>query len=273
MQKVTIIRPKKTFSLEDIKEVWQYKELLFFFVWRDFKVRYKQTIIGVAWAIIQPFTTMVVFSVVFGQLAQVPSDGVPYPIFVYTGLLFWQMFSGALGSVSSTFISNASVITKVYFPRIILPIADSANQIVDFFFASIVLVFLMFYYGYFPHWEGILILPLLILLTLMTAIGGGLVLASMNVRYRDVRYALPFVMQMLIFITPVIYPPSIAGKYSWILAINPMTGVIKAARGSLLGTEPVNWLLLSISFVAVSTVMAIGIVFFKQTERYFADII
>jgi lipopolysaccharide transport system permease protein len=272
-QKVTIIRPKKTFSLDDIREIWRYKELLFFFVWRDFKVKYKQTIIGVAWAIIQPFTTMVVFSVIFGKLAQIPSDGVPYPIFVYTGLLFWQMFAGALGAVSGTFISNASIITKVYFPRIILPIADSANQIVDFFFASIVLLFLMFYYGYYPHLGGILILPILILLTLMTAIGAGLVLASLNVKYRDVRYALPFVMQMLIFITPVIYPPSIAGEYSWILAINPMTGVIKAARGSLLGTEPINWLLLGISFLAVSVVMAVGIVFFKQTERYFADII
>ena len=273
MAKTTIIRPKKSFSLDDLKEVWQYKELLFFFVWRDFKVKYKQTIIGVAWAIIQPFTTMVIFSVIFGTLAKIPSDGVPYPIFVYTGLLFWQMFAGALGSVSSTFVSNASIITKVYFPRIILTIADSANQIVDFFFASIVLVFLMFYYGYFPHMEGLLVLPLLMILTLMTAMGGGLVLASLNVKYRDVRYAIPFVMQMLIFVTPVIYPASIAGKYSWILAINPMTGVIKAARGSLLGTEPVNWLLLGISFVAVSIVLAIGIVFFKQTERYFADIV
>ena len=272
-EQITIIQPKKTFSLDDIREIWQYKELLYFFVWRDFKVKYKQTMIGVAWAIIQPFTTMVIFSVFFGKLAKIPSDGVPYPIFVYTGLLFWQMFSGALSSVSSTLISNGSLLTKVYFPRLIIPLSDSLNQLVDFFFASIMLAILMIYYGYFPYLEGILVLPLLVVITLMAAIGGGLVLASLNVKYRDIRYALPFFMQMLLFVTPVIYPASIAGKYSWILAINPMTGVIKAARGSILGTEPINWILLSISLVAVIVVFAIGIVFFKRTERYFADIV
>lgn len=273
MQKLTIIKPKKTFSWEDIKEVWQYKELLYFFVWRDFKVKYKQTVIGIAWAIIQPFTTMVVFSVFFGKLANMPSDGVPYPIFVYTGLLFWQLFSGALSNVSGTLISNSSLLTKVYFPRLIIPLSDSLNQLVDFFFASIMLSVLMVYYGYFPHLEGILVLPFLVIITLMAAIGGGLVLASLNVKYRDIRYALPFFMQMLIFVTPVIYPASIAGKYSWILAINPMTGVIKAARGSILGTEPINWMLLGISFSAVAVLFSIGIVFFKRTERYFADIV
>ncbi len=273
MDKITIIKPKKTFSFDDIREIWEYKELLYFFVWRDFKVKYKQTVIGIAWAIIQPFTTMVIFSIFFGKLAKMPSDGVPYPIFVYTGLLFWQMFSGALGSVAGTLISNTSLLTKVYFPRLIIPLSDSLNQLVDFFFASIMLGLLMIYYGYYPHLEGILVLPLLIIITLMAAIGGGLVLASLNVKYRDVRYALPFAMQMLLFLTPVIYPASIAGKYSWILAINPMTGVIKSARGAILGTEPINWMLLSISFIAVSVLFLIGIVFFKKTEQYFADIV
>ncbi len=273
LKKITTIKPKKTFSLDDIKEVWQYRELLYFFVWRDFKVKYKQTVIGIAWAIIQPFTTMVVFSIFFGKLANIPSDGVPYPIFVYTGLLFWQMFSGALASVSATLVSNATLLTKIYFPRVIIPISDSLNQLVDFFFASIMLIALMFYYGYYPHLEAIIVVPLLVVITLMAAIGGGLFLASLNVKYRDVRYALPFFMQMLIFVTPVIYPASIAGKYSWILAINPMTGVIKAARGSILGTEPINWLLLGISLVAVSILFVIGILFFKKTERYFADIV
>src|SRR3989344_6474889 len=240
----TVIKPKKTFSLEDFREVWRYKELLYFFVWRDIKVRYKQTIIGIGWAIFQPFVTMVVFSVFFGKLIQVPSDGIPYPIFVYTGLLFWQLFSSALGDTSNSLIANASIVTKVYFPRIILPLADTANKFVDLFFASLALIFLMFHYGYMPGLSGILLIPVLLLITAGTAVGAGLILASINVKYRDVRYILPYFMQILLFLTPVIYPSSIAGKYAWLLAANPMTGVIKAARGALLGTEPVNWLLL-----------------------------
>ena len=243
MSSVTIIRPKKVLSLEDFKEIWRYRELMYFFVWRDLKVRYKQTAVGVGWAIFQPFMAMVVFSVFFGGLAHMPSDGVPYPIFVYTGLLFWQFFSASLGGVSSSIISNQSIVTKVYFPRLILPLAVIATNLVDFAVASVVLVGLMFYYGFLPHLSGLLIIPLLLLITFLAALGGGLFLASINVKYRDVRYILPYFLQMLLFVTPVIYPSSIAGKYAWILAINPMTGVIKAARAAVLGTEPVNWLL------------------------------
>jgi lipopolysaccharide transport system permease protein len=271
--KETIIRPKKTFSWNDITEIWRYKGLLYFFVWRDLKVRYKQTIIGVAWAIIQPFLSMVVFSVFFGALIHVPSDGIPYPIFVYTGLLFWQFFSGSLGDVSNSLLANSSIITKVYFPRLILPIASVVVQFVDFFIASIVLVFLMFYYGFAPHLLGLLIIPLLLLISFLAAIGGGMILASINVKYRDVRYVLPYFIQIMLFVTPVIYPPSIAGKYSWILAINPMTAVIKGARGALLHTEPVNWLLLSISLSAVAIMFVVGLYMFKKTERYFADVV
>ncbi len=271
--KVTIIRPKKTFSWNDIREIWQYRELLYFFTWRDLKVRYKQTTIGVLWAIIQPVASMVVFSIFFGKLAHIPSDGIPYPIFVYTGLLFWQFFSAALSQTSNSLIGNASIVTKVYFPRILLPISGVMIQFVDFFIASTVLVGLMFYYGFVPHLSGILVLPLLLLITFLASVGGGLFLASINVKYRDVKYALPYFIQILLFITPVIYPASLAGKYSWILALNPMTGVIKGARGALLGNEPINWLLLLISFVAVTVLFAIGWYFFKKTERYFADII
>lgn len=273
MSSVTIIRPKKTFSLADFKEVWRYRELLYFFVWRDLKVRYKQTAVGVAWAIFQPFMAMVVFSVVFGKLAHMPSDGVPYPIFVYTGLLFWQFFSSSLGDVSNSLIANQSIVTKVYFPRLILPLAVIGTNFVDFCVASFVLVGLMIYYGFLPHFAGLLVLPLLLIITYFAALGGGLFLASINVKYRDVRYILPYFMQMLLFITPVIYPSSIAGAYSWILAINPMTGVIKAARAAVLGTEPINWLLLSFSLTAVLVLLTIGILMFKKTERYFADII
>ena len=259
--------------MADIKEIWQYKELLYFFTWRDFKVRYKQTAIGILWALFQPFITMVVFSVFFGKLAKMPSDGIPYPVFVYTGLLFWQFFSHALGETSNSLVSNAPIVTKVYFPRLILPISGVITKFVDFFIASLILVGLMIYYNYTPNITGLLILPLLLLITFMAAVGGGLFLASINVKYRDVRYILPFFIQMLLFITPVIYPASIAGKYSWILAINPMTGVIKAARASLLGNAPVNWELLLISFIAVSVLFVIGVIFFKKTERYYADIV
>ncbi|MES2213778.1 MAG: ABC transporter permease [Patescibacteria group bacterium] len=270
---ITVIRPKKTFSMGDLREIWQYKELLYFFTWRDLKVRYKQTAIGVAWAIFQPFMTMIVFSVFFGRLLKVPSDGVPYPIFVYTGLLFWQFFSGALSDTSNVLLGNQSIITKVYFPRLILPLSAVITQLVDFLVATAMLVVLMFYYHYTPHLAGLFILPLLLLITFLAAVGGGLFLASINVKYRDVRYVLPYFIQILLYITPVIYPASVAGKYSWILAINPMTGVIKAARGAILGTEPVNWMLLFISFIAVSILMTIGVYFFKKTERYFADIV
>ncbi|MCK5320470.1 ABC transporter permease [Candidatus Parcubacteria bacterium] len=266
------IRPKKTFSLNDIKEIWQYKELLYFFTWRDLKVRYKQTAIGVMWAIFQPFTTMIVFSVFFGKLAKMPSDGIPYPIFVYTGLLIWQFFSSSLSEASNCLITNASIITKVYFPRLILPISATITKFVDFSIASVILIGLMAYYNYLPNLSGLLILPLLLLITFMTAVGAGLFLASINVKYRDIRYALPFFIQTLLFVTPVIYPASITGKYSWILALNPMTGVIKAARAAILGNAPINWTLLLISGLTGLTALIIGIIYFKKTERYFADI-
>ncbi len=273
MSSVTVIRPKKTFSLADFGEIWRYKELLYFFAWRDLKVRYKQTAVGVAWAVFQPFMAMVVFSVFFGALAHMPSDGVPYPIFVYTGLLFWQFFSSSLGDVSNSLITNQAIVTKVYFPRLLLPLSVIATNFIDFCVASVVLIGLMFYYGFLPHLSGLLILPLLLIITFFAALGGGLFLASINVKYRDVRYILPYFLQMLLFVTPVIYPSSIAGKYAWILSINPMTGVIKAARAAVLGTEPINWLLLGLSLAAVSVLLVIGITTFKKMERYFADII
>jgi len=269
----TIIRPKKTFSWNDVRELWQYRELLYFFTWRDLKVRYKQTAIGVGWAIFQPFMTMVVFSIFFGKLAKMPSDGIPYPIFVYTGLLIWTFFSSALSDTSNCLISNQSIITKVYFPRLILPISSVLTKLVDFFVAAVILVGMMFYYNFTPNLVGLLILPILLIISFLAAVGGGLFLASINVKYRDVRYVLPYFIQILMFLTPVIYPASIAGKYSWILAINPMTGVLKAARAAILGTTPINWLLLFISFIVTIFMFIIGLIIFKKTERYFADII
>jgi lipopolysaccharide transport system permease protein len=270
---VTTIRPKKRFSWNDLKEIWQYRELLYFFTWRDIKVRYKQTAIGVTWAIFQPFMTMVVFSVFFGHFAKMPSDGIPYPIFVYVGLLLWQFFSSSLNGASGSLTGNQGLVTKVYFPRLLLPISSTLTNFVDFAISSSILVGLMVYYKFLPNLAGLWILPLLLIVTFMIAVGVGMFLASVNVKYRDVRYALPYFIQILLFVTPVIYPPSIVGKYSWILAINPMTGVIKAARSAILGGSPINWLLLAISAGIGFLALVIGVLFFKKTERYFTDII
>ncbi len=269
----TTIRPKKLVSFKDLRELWQYRELLYFFTWKDFKVRYKQTSIGVLWAVFQPFLTMVVFSVFFGGLLNVPSDGVPYPIFVYVGLLFWQFFSNALADTSNVLITNQPIITKVYFPRLLLPLSSVATKFVDFFIAALILVGMMIYYQYTPHLWGLLIIPLLLLITFMASVGLGLTLAAINVKYRDVRYALPFFIQILLFVTPVIYPAGIAGKYSYLLAFNPMMGVIQSARAALLGTTVLNWTLIGISFAATFVLLVVGVYIFKKTERYFADII
>jgi lipopolysaccharide transport system permease protein len=196
-----------------------------------------------------------------------------YPIFVYTGLLFWQFFSSALSDTSNVLINNQSIITKVYFPRLLLPLSSVATKFIDFIIASIILVGMMIYYGYTPHLYGLLIIPLLLFITFMASVGLGLFLASINVKYRDVRYALPFFIQILMFVTPVIYPAGVLGKYSWILALNPMMGVIQSARAALLGTTVLNWTLIIISFIATFVLLLIGIYVFKKTERYFADII
>lgn len=270
---ITIIKPKKKLSWDDAQEVWRYRELLYFFTWRDLKVRYKQTAIGVLWAVFQPFMTMVVFSVFFGKLAKIPSEGIPYPIFVYVGLLFWQFFSTALSETSNTLIANQSIVTKIYFPRLILPLSSVLTKLVDFFIAAVILVGLMAYYGWMPHWHGIVLLPFLLFIAFMASSGAGLILASINVKYRDVRYALPFFIQILLFVTPVIYPASIAGKYAWILALNPMSGVIQAARASLLGTQSVDWVLLGLACIITTILFIVGVLSFKKTERYFADII
>ena len=200
-----------------------------------------------------------------------PSDGIPYPIFVFVGLLLWQFFSASLSGASNSLVGNQGIITKVYFPRLLMPISSTVTQFIDFFIASGMLVILMIYYGYLPNLVGLLILPLLLLITFLISVGGGMILAAINVKYRDVRYALPFFIQTLLFVTPVIYPSSILHKYSWILAANPMTGVIKAARSAILGGPPVNWILLAISGVVGAAIFVVGVVIFRNTEKYFAD--
>lgn len=270
---LTTIKPKKTFSFNDIKEIWQYHELLFFMTWRDLKVRYKQTAIGVAWTLFQPFISMVVFTVFFGYFGKIPSDNIPYPIFVYTGLLFWQFFSSSLSETSNSLVGNQGLITKIYFPRLILPISSVITKLVDFAVAAIILIGLMIYYGFSPHWSALIVVPIALITSFFGALGGGLILSAINVKYRDIRYILPFFIQLLMYVTPVIYPASIAGKYSWILAINPMTGVIKAVQASILGNAALNWGLLGFSFVACLFLLILGTYIFKKTERFFADVI
>jgi lipopolysaccharide transport system permease protein len=272
-EKITTIKPQKTLNWEIIREVWEYRELLYFFVWRDLKVRYKQTVIGIAWAVFQPLLAMVIFTIFFGYFVKMPTDGVPYPIFVFSGLLIWQFFSGAVTDASNCLVYQKELITKVYFPRLLMPLAATTTRLIDFFFASLILIVLMVYYGYTPRLTGLFILPLLLLITYMAAFGAGLFLAALNVKYRDVRYILPYFIQIILFITPVIYPASLTGIYSWFLAMNPLTGVIKAIRSALFADFPQNWLQLGISGAACLFILLIGFYYFKRTERYFADIV
>ncbi|MBW2150880.1 MAG: ABC transporter permease, partial [Deltaproteobacteria bacterium] len=243
---ITIIEPKRGWIPVDLHEIWNYRELLHFLTKRDIKVRYKQTVLGGLWAVIQPFFTMVVFTLFFGRMAKMPSDGIPYPIFVYAGLLPWTYFSNALSSSGNSLVGNANLITKVYFPRIIIPASASLAHLLDFFIAMSVLGALMVHYRYLPGLE-ILLFPFLVGLTFLCAVGVGMWLSAMNVQYRDIRYVIPFLIQLWLFISPVIYPVSMVDeKYRWLLAINPMGGVINAYRSSLLGHKPIEWSLLGL---------------------------
>jgi lipopolysaccharide transport system permease protein len=271
--KYEITPPKGLVSL-NLPEIWRFRDLLYIFVWRDVKVRYKQTAIGVVWAIFQPLLTMLIFTVFFGRLAQMPSDGIPYPIFVYTGLLLWNYFSVALVNTSDSLILNESIVKKVYFPRLLLPLSTVVTPIVDFVLALIVLVGLMFFYHFTPNLLGLALIPILVSISMLSAWGLGIFLTSVNVKYRDVRHALPFFIQILLFVTPVIYPVSlIPAKYQWIIYLNPMSGVIETARTALLGHGTINWTHLLVSF-GISILLVIGgVSYFRKTERYIADIL
>ncbi len=269
---ITIIKPSGKLQFLNFKELWPYRELIFSFVKRDIQVRYRQTIIGGLWAIIQPFSTMVIFSFFFGNLAKISGGGVPYPIFSYAGLLLWTYFTSALSTASGSMVASASLITKVYFPRIIIPISATITGLLDYVVASIVLVALMFYYQIVPP-TLIFLLPLTLLLTWMLAMGMGFWLSAINVKYRDVSYVLPFFIQLLLFVTPVIYPSSIAPNFKLLLALNPMTGIIDAHRAMVLGGLPINWTSLGISTVLVIIIFFSGSAYFKSVEKYFADII
>jgi len=271
---VSTIRPIRGFVNIDIRELWQYRELLFIFTWRDLKVRYKQTFLGALWAIVPPVMTMIVFSAFFGGFASMPSDGVPYPIFVFTGLLIWNYFSSALTNSSNSMINHQAMIQKIYFPRLIIPFSSIMAGLVDFGIASTVLLVLMAYYNICPGLVGILLIPVLLFITILASLGMGLIFSAINVKYRDVRYVLPFVIQLGLFVTPVIYPLSmVEGKWQFILWLNPMTSVIENARAALLGTDDVQWWLLVFSFFVSLLLFVTGIFYFRRVEKDFADII
>lgn len=274
MEHEIVIKRRQGLSSIDFKELWSYRELLYFLAWRDIKLRYKQTVIGVGWAILQPFLMMVVFSIIFGRIAGVPSDSVPYPIFSFTGLLLWNIFSNSLSNSSQSLISSASIIQKVYLPRILLPTASVIVTLVDFLFAGIIFIGILIYYNFTPNLIGILLIIPMIIFTLISSLGMGFFLSALNVKFRDVRYALPFFIQLLIFMTPVIYPISITPlKYQWIIALNPMTGIIESFRTALLYETPVDWNLLTISVVMGMILFVFGVWYFLRTEKTFADVI
>jgi len=267
------IKPSKGWAALNLKDLWNYRELIFFFTWRDLKVRYKQTLLGASWAILQPFLTMVVFSVFFGGLAKVPSDGVPYPIFSFTALLPWTLFSKAMQDASRSLVASANIISKVYFPRLILPLSSVLAGVVDFLIAFVVLLVMMLFYGISPT-ANIWTLPLFILLALITAIGVGLWLSALNVMYRDVGYVIPFLTQFWMYITPIAYPASmIPEQWKFIYALNPLTGVVEGFRWALLGTGegPGISLLISASIAILLTIS--GLFYFRRMERKFADMV
>jgi len=269
--RLIVIKPTRGWAALNLRDLWLYRELIFFMTWRDLKVRYKQTVLGVGWAIFQPFLTMVVFSIFFGNLADVPSDGVPYPIFSYTALIPWTLFSKALQDASRSLVANSHMITKVYFPRIILPISSVSAGVVDFLIAFVVLLGMMFYFNITPT-VNIWMLPLYLLLALITAIAVGLWLSALNVLYRDINYILPFLTQFWMYLTPIAYPSSmVPEQWQAIYAINPMTGVVEGFRWALLGTGQPPGLMTLVSAIVAVLLLISGMFYFKRMERLFAD--
>ena len=268
-----IIKPKKGWQLIDFKELRAYRDLFYFLVLRDIKVRYKQTVLGGLWAIIQPFFMMVVFTLFFGNLAKVPSESVPYPIFNYTAMVAWTYFANATTFSGNSLVQNTALISKVYFPRMMVPLAPVLAFLLDFAIAFVILIGMMLYYGIHPTIMT-LFLPLLVILMMLTASGVGMLLAALNANYRDIRYTLQFLVQFWMFASPVVYPTSmIPEKYHLIYAINPMAGVIEGFRSALLGTTAFPTQMLLVSTLVSIIIFIIGALYFRQTERYFADVI
>jgi lipopolysaccharide transport system permease protein len=267
------IQPSKGWVSLKLRELWQYRELLYFLTWRDIKVRYKQTIFGASWAILQPLFTMLIFTVFFGNLAKIPSDNIPYPIFSYTALVPWTFFANGLTMASNSLVGNSNLLKKIYFPRLALPISTVLSGVVDFILAFILLVAMMVIYGISPT-ANVLWLPFFVLLAFVTALGAGLWLSAMNVQFRDVRYAVPFLTQAWMFITPIVYPSSLLSEpWRTIYGLNPMAGVVEGFRWALLGTSNPPASTMIVSTIAALVLLISGALYFRRMEKTFADVV
>lgn len=267
---VTIIKPSKGWMPINLHELWEFRDLLYFFTWRDIKVRYKQTVLGFAWALIQPFFAMIVFTIFFGNLAKIPSDGIPYPIFSYAALLPWTLFSEGIIRSTNSMVANSNIIQKVYFPRLALPISSILSPLVDFIIAFTILIGMMFFYGIMPT-INVILLPFFIIMAVITALGIGLWTSALNIKFRDVQYVIPFMIQLLLFASPVVYPVSmIPGPYQIIYGLNPMAGVIEGFRWAILGTAAPGSVILVSAIISIALLIS-GAFFFRRTEKTFAD--
>ena len=270
---LVVIEPRGSRLRLNLGDLWTYHELLYFLTWRDVKVRYKQTLLGVAWAVLQPLIMMLIFALFFGKLVGVPSDGVPYPLFAFAGLLPWTFFATAANASGNSVVNSANLITKVYFPRLIVPLAAVAAALVDFAITFAVLGALMIYYGVGLTWSA-LMLPVLALLLVLLASAFGILTSALNVKYRDIRFALPFLIQLWFFASPIIYPTSVVPeRWRWVQALNPMTGIIEGFRTALFGRKDFDWQALGISTVITLVLLAYAVVAFKRMEKTFADIV
>ncbi len=270
---ITIVQPRKAFWDLELGSLWEYRELLFFLVWRDIKVKYKQTALGVAWAVLQPILATLVFSIFFGRLARMPSDGIPYPVFVYVAMVPWQYFANALTESSNSLVASQNLITKVYFPRLVIPLGSVIAGLVDFCFAFIVLIGMMFYYGITPS-RTIFLFPAFLLLAVCTALAVGLWMSALNVQYRDVKYTIPFLTQFWMFATPVVYPASLVpARWRMWYGLNPMAGVIDGFRYALLGRAAKPGPMIYVSAVAVAVLLVGGLLYFRKMESTFADVV
>jgi len=269
---INVIEPQRGWRALDLRELWAYRELLAVLTMRDVKVRYKQTVLGVAWAVIQPLFAMILFSLIFGRLAKIPSDGLPYPIFVYAGLLPWTFFANALTTSGNSLVGQQHLISKVYFPRLIIPLSSVGTGLIDFAISSVILLLLMVYYGMGWSWH-LLAVPPLILAVIFIALGVGTLLSALTVSYRDFRYVVPFMVQFWMYATPVVYPASLFPKqWQWVLYLNPMAGLVEGFRSAFLN-RPFDWAGISISMTVAAAVFLLGVFYFEKMERRFADII
>jgi len=267
-----IIEPPHQWIPVNFSELWEYRELLYFFVWRDVKIRYKQTGLGFLWAIIQPFFLMVIFTLLFGGLAQMPSEGIPYPLFSFAALLPWTLFAEGITRSTTSMVTNANILTKVYFPRLIMPLSGVVSPVVDFFMAFSILILMMAYYGFVPTWN-IIFLPVFLLFAVITAFSVGIWLSALNVKYRDFQYTIPFMIQLWLFASPIVYPSTLLPNSLQVFyGLNPMAGVIEGFRWALLGTNPPS-AIIGVSFLVVMLLLVSGIFYFKRMEIYFADVV